>query len=87
MMSRMFSLLEIGGGFFLSTMRHCSTYQVLGKVFPAVPLDVADCQLMLENNGLHGQITVHDCPEFTESGFSQIMLLSGTKGDFPGKST
>jgi hypothetical protein len=68
-----------GWWFFCSVMRHCSTYQVLGKIFPAVPLDVADCEQVFLANGLDGELTVHDCPEFREAGFSQIMLISGTK--------
>jgi cyclopropane fatty-acyl-phospholipid synthase-like methyltransferase len=80
MKKRILNLVQPGGGVFFSAVYNCVSYQVLGKWFPVIPTIESDYEALLNAETFQDvQITRHDCPEFAESGFSQVLLVSGFK--------
>lgn len=77
--SRLIDLVAPGGSFFFGVMLGCTKYQILGKWFPAYPVQPEELQALLEERGVDAELSVHSCPEFRESGFDEIIIARGTK--------
>lgn len=79
MFRKILSLTKPGGAFFFSIMKNAVRYQILGKWFPTTPLDESIVHAALKELGVVDfEITTHACPEFEDSGFSEVMLVSGS---------
>ncbi len=77
--TRLIDLVAPGGSFFFGLMRGCTRYQILGKWFPAYPVQPEELQELLAEREIDAELTVHSCPEFSESGFGEIIIARGTK--------
>ena len=78
MFQKILGLAKPGGSFFFSIMKNAVRYQILGKWFPVTPLDESALLQRLKELGIDDyEITTHACPEFADSGFSEVLLVSG----------
>jgi hypothetical protein len=77
--SRLVDLVAPGGSFFFGVMRGCTKYQILGKWFPAYPVQPDELEQLLSDQRVEAELTVHACPEFSESGFGEIIIARGTR--------
>jgi hypothetical protein len=78
MFQKILGLAKPGGSFFFSIMKNAVRYQILGKWFPVTPLDESAVLQRLKELGIDDcEITTHACPEFEDSGFSEVLLVSG----------
>ncbi len=78
--SRILGLVAPGGSVFFAAVRNCTSYQILGKWFPVVPITEDNYRDLLASHQF-GEIeaTSHSSPEFRESGFDEIVLVSATR--------
>lgn len=74
------------GGLFLAAMRDCSSYRVLGRTFPSVPLVEGDFREALGRRGFapdDTQVIAVPAPDWAEDGFDRIILVSATRRPSP----
>lgn len=79
MKTRVLNLVALGGSFFFGIMRACRKYQILGKWFPAFPVEPQDLDELFMELGIQAELTVHPAPEFVESGFGEIIIARGVR--------
>ncbi len=78
--SRILGLVAPGGSVFFAAMRNCASYTILGKWLPAIPITMYDYRELLTDYQFGDiEATSHSCPEFRESGFDEIVLVSATR--------
>ncbi len=76
---RLLSLVAPGGAFFSAIVQNCERYRILGDWFPTCRLVPDDLRTLLNNEGFDAEVESHPCPEFTDSGFSEFMIVKAIR--------
>lgn len=64
----------------MAAMKNCSSYRVLGRDFPSVPVSEADFRDLLSRHGFGSiGVTAVAAPDWAEHGFNEIILVSATR--------
>jgi hypothetical protein len=76
---RLLDLVAPGGAFFSAVVQNCSRYRVLGSWFPTCNLHPQDLERVLDSHEFDAEVESYPCPEFTDSGFSEFMIIKAVR--------